>query len=73
MPKVRCHYDESLGLDFARVVEQAVGREAGGAGTGICKGRRDMIWAVDSEADADELRERLASCPEVTIVETTDG
>lgn len=71
--QVRCHYDSSLGLDFDTVIDRAVGREADFGGMATFCDRRDLGWFVNSKAEADRIRKRLATCPEVTIVETTDG
>ena len=69
--QVRCQYFTSLGLDFDSVVEHCVGRVADFGGFSSC-GQRDLGWSVNSKAEADRIRQRLATCPEVTIVETTD-
>ncbi len=66
--KVRCHYykcsSESI-LD--ELIHKAVGRVSDFSGFDTKSGKRVLGWSCKDEAEATELRKRLASCPEVTV------
>lgn len=64
---IRCWYASTLAPEFDKVVERAVGRQSSFGGMDIRDGRRLLGWSLHSKVDADELRKRLASCPEVTV------
>ncbi len=71
-PTIRCYYNSSLWPEFDATVHHAVGRDSDFAGMNNC-GRRDLGWFTLGIGEADRILERLATCPEVTIVETPDG
>lgn len=77
MHEVRCHYDVSLYPKFDEVLYHLVGRvsnDSGARGFGPgCAGQRDHGWKCYDETEVARVKDRLATCPEVTIVETTDG
>ena len=69
---VRCHDDSSLRFDFDNVLFHLVGRISDDSGTNFLSGERDHGWHCYDKAEADRIRQRLATCPEVTVVETSN-
>lgn len=65
---IRCWYDLRLPTDrLDRLVEKAARRESSFGDMDLRSQRRILGWSLHSQADADELRKRLARCPEVTV------
>ena len=65
--KVRCSYDTMLATAFDATVHHAVGRESDFSGVDCINSMRELGWSCKDEAEANELRRRLATCPEVTV------
>lgn len=65
--KVRCFYDGTLAPKFDATVHRAAGRTSQASGMNFLTNRRDLSWSCANEADAAELRQRLATCPEVRV------
>jgi hypothetical protein len=66
--QVRCYYDGALAPEFDATAHRAAGRTSQASGMNFLTNRRDLSWPCVNEAAASELRQRLAACPEVTII-----
>ena len=52
---------------FDATVHRAAGRISDDSGMNCMTDQRDLGWYCKDEAEATELRQRLATCPEVTV------